>query len=497
MSDVLLDIHGLTKRFPGNVALDDVSVRVKRGEIVALLGHNGSGKSTFVKILSGLYEADAGEVKRGAPQHPTDLHFIHQNLGLVGTLTVAENLSLVTKPRAGGVLPVRRTQEKAEVAKLLAEFGGYFDADYRIDQLSAAQQTIVAIARAFQGWTSSDNVLVLDEPTATLHGEEAQLLRDAVRAVAASGAGIIYITHRLDEVIELADRVVVLKNGAAVARKSRGEYTQRDLVDVITGGNIATQGAVVRSGTRGAVRLEVRGLTSPHLRGVDLEAHAGEVLGISGLIGSGMESVNATIFGAARIQNGTVSVDGAVLADPAPSASIRRGIGYVPADRRGLGSVATHSARENITLPRLSDLRRAWGSVDRRREKAEVHEWMSRVRVLPAGFDEQLFGLFSGGNQQKIMLAKWLRLGPSVLLLDEPTQGVDAGAQSEIYGLIREAAKSGAAVVVSSSDAKELATISDRVLVMRDGVVADEYNGERISEAVLVESAISEASWPA
>jgi ABC-type sugar transport system ATPase subunit len=495
VSDVLLDVREVTKTFPGNRALDAVSLTVKRGEIVALLGHNGSGKSTLVKVLSGNYTHDSGEIVLGSDDRPAGIHFIHQNLGLIPNLTVIENLDLGIRPRAGGLAPFNHAQEKQRVQGLIADFGVDIDADARIASLTPAEQTIVAIVRAFDGWSDGDNVLVLDEPTAALHGDEVITLQNAVRSVAAKGAGIVYISHRLGEVVELADRVIVLKDGKVVAERERGHFDQAHLVEIIAGGEIPRDVAQ-RESIIGPVQLEVRGLVAPALEGVDFVAHAGEILGISGLVGSGMEHLNAAIFGSITPTAGAVSVGGSTVAPGAPPASIAAGVGFVPADRRTLGSIGTLAARENITLPRLSTLREPWGAVNRARERAEVDDWMTRVHVHPAGFPEQRFDLFSGGNQQKIVLAKWLRLSPRVLLLDEPTQGVDAGAQAEIYELLVEAASAGAAVVVSSSDTKELAAICDRVLVMRDGRIAEEFTRGALTESALVRAVVDDGPAP-
>ena len=492
MSATLLDIRGVTKRFPGNTALDRVSLRVGRGEIVALLGHNGSGKSTLVKVLSGLYLHDEGEVVVGSPSAPAALHFIHQNLGLIPTLSVVENLDLGIRPRAGGVLPFRSRRERDRVARLIAEFGGDFDVDAPVARLTPAQRTIVAIARAFDGWADGDHVLVLDEPTAALHGEEVDVLLAAVRAVAARGAGVIYVSHRLGEVVELADRVVVLRNGLVVAERTRGGFDRRALVELIAGAHVSDE--LERVAVQpGAVRLRLSGVTAPGLHGVDLEVRAGEVVGVSGLVGSGMEQLGGVVFGAITRESGEVVIDGVPLPAGDPAAAIRAGLGFVPADRRERGSIPTFSARENLTLPRLSDLRGRSGAVDGRRERAAAAKWMDRVNVLPAGFAEQRFDLFSGGNQQKIVLAKWLRLAPAVLLLDEPTQGVDAGAQSEIYDLLVAFARAGAAVVVASSDSKELATVADRVVVLREGHVSAQFEGDAVTESILVRAVVDDA----
>lgn len=494
MTEPLLEVRRATKRFPGNTALDHVSVTVGRGEIVALLGHNGSGKSTLVKVLSGIYELDGGDIWLG-DERKTSLHFIHQNLGLIPTLTVIENLDLGKRHAGGGLAPFRHGRERDHVTRIVRDFGGDFDVDTLVSQLTPAQQTIVAIARAFDGWSDGDNVLVLDEPTAALHGDEVDVLQNAVRAVAARGAGVIYISHRLGEVVELADRVIVLKNGRVVARRDRGDFDRAMLVQIIAGGEVPAE-LSRRPSTADGDLLHVTDLRGPELHGVTFTGRAGEVLGISGLVGSGMEQLCGTIFGATARTGGGIAVAGEHIPAGSPEASIRAGLAFVPADRRVRGAVGLFPARENITLPRLAPLRRPWGTVDLARERADVGDWMDRVRVLPAGFAEQRFDLFSGGNQQKIVLAKWLRLAPRVILLDEPTQGVDAGAQAEIYELLIQAAAQGAVVIVSSSDTKELATVCDRVLVMRDGVIADEFDHSRLSESALVRAVVDDSSLP-
>lgn len=494
MTDTLLEVRRATKRFPGNTALDHVSLKVGRGEIVALLGHNGSGKSTLVKVLSGIYELDGGHVWLG-DDRKTSLHFIHQNLGLIPSLTVIENLDLGKLHHAAGLGPFRHRTEREHVTQLVREFGGDFDVDRPVATLTPAQQTIVAIARAFDGWSDGNNVLVLDEPTAALHGDEVHVLQDAVRVVAARGAGVVYISHRLGEVVELADRVIVLKNGRVVARRDRGDFDREMLVAIIAGGEVPAELAT-REPTVGAELLRVTGLRGPGLAGASFSARAGEVVGISGLVGSGMEQITGAIFGATPVTAGEVVVDGTVIPPGSPNASIRAGLAFVPADRRVRGAVGMFPARENITLPRLAPLRQRWGTIDLKRERTEVGDWMNRVNVLPAGFAEQRFDLFSGGNQQKIVLAKWLRLAPRVILLDEPTQGVDAGAQAEIYELLVAAAAGGATVIVSSSDTKELATVCDRVLVMRDGVIAEEFTHDRLSESALVRAVVDDSTSP-
>jgi ABC-type sugar transport system ATPase subunit len=491
MQDILLDVRRVSKSFGGNKVLDNVSFSVGRGEIVALLGHNGSGKSTLVKILAGAHSLDAGEVERGKAGEVA-LHFIHQTLGLVPSLTVAENLDLGLSHSWWGLAPVRRVEERRRIQATLTKFGVKFGPDAIVAGLTAADRTIVAIVRALAGWKDGAHVLVLDEPTATLHGEEIDRLKGAVRTVAAQGAGVIYITHRLGEAEELADRAIVLKNGVKILEEARGAFTHDSLVRAIAGADAPTCARRALPPRRSAL-LEVRGLAGASLRSATFHAREGEILGVSGLVGSGMERVNGAVFGAFPTSGGVVLVGGAAIALGSPASAIRAGVAYVPADRRARASVGHFSARENLTLARMRDIRRPWGAIHRALERQEALAWMDRLRVTPAGQTEQPFDLFSGGNQQKIVLAKWLRTQPRVLLIDEPTQGVDAGAQTEIYELLVKAARAGATVVVASSDTKELARICDRTLVMRDGVVSAELSGEDISESALISAVIDDS----
>jgi ribose transport system ATP-binding protein len=494
MSAPLLRIGSVSKTFPGLRALDDVALEVASGEIVALVGQNGSGKSTLVKILTGMHQADPGariELRNAAGDlaplvdGEAGVRAIHQDLGLIGTLSTVENLDLGRALRGRMLAPVRARAERARARALLASFGVAVDVDVPVAELSPAERAIVAIARALDGWDRPDRVLVLDEPTTALHGEEVQRLFAAVREVAARGAGIVFISHRLDEVLALADRVVALRDGRLVADVSADAVDHDALVQMIAGRRLA---AHVRPATvpAGDPVLRVRDLRGDTVAGLDLEVRGGEIVGLSGLLGSGREFVCGLAFGAAARTAGEVSVDGTPLhARRGPSAAIAAGVAYVPGDRRAQGAVMTWSARENLTLPSLASLSRRVGGVDRRAERAEAARWAQRLELMPPDPERRL-ELFSGGNQQKVVLGKWLRTAPRVLLLDEPTQGVDVGAKAAIYALIDEAAASGAAVLVASSDEAELALICGRVVVLRDGRAAAELHRDELDESRLV-----------
>jgi ABC-type sugar transport system ATPase subunit len=497
---LLLRACHLSKTFIGTKALDDVSLEVAGGEILAIVGQNGSGKSTLVKLLAGLHQPDPGgtiEVADGSGElvplgrDGHRMHFIHQDLGLLPMLSTTENLDLDRPLGARWITPVRRRAEHARAAELTGRFGVAIDVRAPVALLSPAERAIVAVARALDGWRHPDNVLVLDEPTTAFHRDEVSRLFDAVRRVAAEGAGVIFISHRLDEVRALADRVLVLRDGRQVAEAAGGEFDDDSLVAAIVGtplaGSARPTGPV---GPAGPVVLSVDGLRGKSARGMTLRVRAGEIVGLSGVLGSGREDLNALVFGAQRPAGGQVTVAGEALAPGDMTAAIEQGAAFVPADRHRHGAVMTMSMRENLTLPALGTLRRRFGAIHQGAERAEARRWADHVDLRPPAPDRPL-STFSGGNQQKVVLAKWLRTKPRLLLLDEPTQGVDVGAKASIYQLIRQAAGQGGAVLVASSDAKELAALCDRVLLVDQGRVAGELTGAALTESALVHAALT------
>jgi ABC-type sugar transport system ATPase subunit len=488
----LLEVRDLSMSFPGVRALDGVSLDVTAGQILGLVGHNGSGKSTLVKVLAGLHTPDPGsqiKLGNGDGGSAVELHFIHQDLGLVETLSTVENLDLGRRYGHRSVLPSQRRQERQRAEALIAGFGAGFDVERPVGELSAAERTIVAIARALDGWEHPRNVLVLDEPTASLHGDEVQKLFVAIHEVAQRGAGVVFVSHRLDEVVAACDRVVVLRDGRLIADAVRGQFDHDELVRLIAGA--VTSSHVERDAPeRGDVVLRVRGLRGTTIRSLDLDVRAGEVVGVSGVLGSGRDELASILFGHGAGEVTELRVAGRQMTDLSPGAAIAAGMAYVPADRHRHGGVMTFSVRENVTLPRLRPLRGMLGRIDRRAERADVQRWIERVDVRPPD-PERPFRLLSGGNQQKVVLAKWLRNSPTVLLLDEPTQGVDVGAKVAIFDLIERAAVAGAAVLVMSSDEKELALMCDRVLVLRDGELAAEVDGAELNEAHLIAAVLA------
>lgn len=489
----LLALSGLSKTFPGLKALDGFELQVSSGEIVAVVGHNGSGKSTLVKILAGLYQPDPGaEVTvSDASGHTlsgqaarTRLHFIHQDLGLVEILSTIENLSLGRAAGRRSLAPTRAAAERQWAERLIARFDARFDVTAPVARLSPAERAIVTIARALDGWEGADNLLVLDEPTTAFHDGEVKRLFEAIRRVAESGAGILFISHRLDEVLDLADRVVVLRDGRIVADELAARLDHQQMVELIAGRAVSELEVSDESQVREPV-LETRGLSGGKIRELGFALRAGEILGVSGILGSGREELSGLLFGSHVRSRGTVTLCGRPLPPGDMTAAIQGGMGFLPADRRRSGAVMDMNVRENLTLPLMEPLRRRWNRLDGAAERAEARRWTRTVALRPPD-PERPLRLLSGGNQQKVVLAKWLRTQPRVLLLDEPTQGVDVGAKAAIYELIMTAKKAGAGVLVCSSDTKELVALSDRVLVLDHGRLASEIPGGLLSEERLV-----------
>ncbi len=482
----LLRVNALLKTFPGLTALDHLDLEVRSGEIVALVGHNGSGKSTLMKILAGVYAADDGTVETPSG---TELHFIHQDLALIEQLSAAENLALRSGEGASGLSPYRERRIREHARELISRFGPEFDVSCPLHRLSPAQRAVVAISRAMDGWTHSRNVLFLDEPTESLHRSEVDVLFQAVRRLAAEGAGIVFVSHRLDEVWSLADRVVGLRDGKKVLDQPVAEMLETQLIEIVTGVDHPDATPRPSSPTATGDRaLHVRGLTGGSVIRLDLDLRAGEIVGIAGTLGSGREAVPALLYGSMEAEADVFQAGETPVPHRTPATSLRHGITFVPADRGRLAVVRDFSARENLTLPHLAATTHAFAPIDSRVERAEAAEAFAKYEVRPAR-TEQRIALFSGGNQQKIVIARAMHRRPRVLLLDEPTQGVDVGAKSAIYAAVSRGAAAGTAVLVSSSDAKELASLCDRVLVMRDGEVGAELTGSRLTERAVVAEA--------
>jgi ribose transport system ATP-binding protein len=502
-----LEIRDLSKAFPGVLALDRVSLDIGPGEVHALVGHNGSGKSTLIKILAGCETPESASsilvggdrLDLGSPQssYQAGLRFVHQDLGLIDSMSVADNICLTGGWQTSfGTIHPRAAAREA--ARALAAIELDVDVDRPVGELSAAARTGVAVARALRPDEGSRTaVLVLDEPTATLPMHEVEKLLDVVRSVAASGIGVLYVSHRLGEVIDLADRVTVLRDGRKIVTLQARDLSQADLATAMLGFELEHVPAL--AATRGGESAEPPALTVEDLDagvvdGVDLTLERGEIVGVAGIEGSGRDQLLPAIFGALPRRAGTVRIGGRTLAGaPGPRSSINQGIAYVPADREHQAALPTLPARENVTIAGLGSLSRH-GGIRRRAEREEVTGWFDRLDVRPPGALEEPFDSFSGGNQQKLVLARALRCDPAVLLLEEPSQGVDVGAQARLHVEINRFADDGGAVLVSSSDADELARLCRRVLVFQRGRIAAELQRSALSEASISHALLAESN---
>jgi len=486
----LLQMTGIVKEFPGVLALGGVDLDVRAGEVHCLLGQNGAGKSTLIKVLSGVHQPEAGtilwegeETSLSSPAKAIDrgVATIYQELDLVPHLDVAENIFLGHELSRGGFSQRRRAHRQAR--ELLDRLGHREISPTRlVGELSPAAQQIVSMARALSHDT---RLLVLDEPSAVLDQEEVKNLFRVVRTLTADGVAVVYISHRLEEIREIGDRITVLKDGRTVATGLAVEDTPTaQLIQLMTGRSIEyvfpQRPEVARD--RGDVVLEVRDLALAGVfSGVDLTVHAGEIVGLAGLVGAGRSEILETVYGARRAASGTVRVDGRRIRRGSVSSAVRAGIGLAPEERKSQGLLLDQSIYSNITVSSMSRFARL-GFLDRGAERRSAQQLTESLDVRPSGVTRAANTL-SGGNQQKIVLARWLLRECRVLLLDEPTRGVDVGARTEIYQLVRALADSGVAVVVVSSEVEEVLGLADRVLVVREGVVVHESAATELDES--------------
>ncbi len=467
----LLSLRGISKTYPGVVALSGIDFDLQAGEVHGLVGENGAGKTTLLKIIGGAERADAGVIelqgRRVALASPREaqalgIRSIHQEFNLFPALTVAENICLDHLPTRVGLLDGRSVRAQAREA--IGKLGVQLLLDTPVRQLNVADQQLVEIARAL---SAEARVLIMDEPTSALTEREIEALFAVVRSLRDHGVGVVFVSHRMEEVLELSDRVTVLRDGRLVGETSthdRGEVIRmmvgRQLDDLYPKANVQI----------GPETLSVHGLTSAgRFTDVTFCLHRGEILGIAGVIGSGRTSIGKALFGMVPINRGTVAVDQRPVHIRSPRDALRVGIGYLPEDRKTLGLVLGLSVRHNEThviLPRIS----RFGWVDRGRERDIVTRRVQELRIRTPSLDAQALHL-SGGNQQKLVLAKWLEIRPAALILDEPTRGVDVGAKAEIYQIMGDLVRGGVGIILISSDLPELLGLADRLVVLRDGRV--------------------------
>jgi len=497
----LLRIRGLTKIFPNVRALTDVGFDVRGGEILALMGENGAGKSTLLKILSGDYSPDGGVLELdGTPvtfaspraARAAGIRVIYQEPEIVGGVDVAENLYLGELPRrALGMIDRPELMRRVRDDLQRLGFTGILNPTHLGETLSPAQRQLVEIVRALKAGV---RLLCLDEPTSSLTDEEAERLFELVQRLRGEGMAIIYVSHRLREITRLADRVVILRDGRLVADSVATEITRDEIVRTMVGRSLEDQFQRTRA-VRDEVVLAVEDLRTPmHPRGISLTVKAGEVVALAGLIGAGRSELARAIFGDFPRLSGTVTVAGIPVKAGSSRAAIDAGIGLAPEDRKGQALVLIRSVLENTTLPILEELSVAQ-VIRGGRERAVADRFVKRLRVRTPSLDQDVSKL-SGGNQQKVVLARWLATKPRLLILDEPTRGIDVGAKAEIYRLIDELAGEGMGVLLISSELPEVLGLADRILVMQGGRITGELSAETATERAVMEYAMMDDLTP-
>ncbi|HUP40983.1 MAG TPA: sugar ABC transporter ATP-binding protein [Vicinamibacterales bacterium] len=496
MSASLLSASDITKSYAGVRALSAVSFDLYEGEVHALIGENGAGKSTLIKIMTGAVAADSGTLSvRGravgamtpATSRALGIAAIYQQPALFPHLTVAENIAFALEPRT----PLRMidwTRRRQQATEILERVGAGIDADRLVDSLSMPEQQLVEIAKAIG---SSARVLIMDEPTASLSGTEVGRLFDVVARLKSAQVGIIYISHRLEEILSIADRVTVLRDGATVGTRARDGLQRSTLINLMIGRELS---AIFpkRTVPLGDVALDLRRVTcrAAGVHDVSLQVRSGEILGLAGLVGSGRTELAQTVFGLTPADSGDVLVRGRPVNVRSPASAIEAGIGYLPEDRKQHGVVPEMAIDQNISLASLGDVA-ARGLIDRARERTQAQRYVDQLRIKTGSVGSDVESL-SGGNQQKVALARWLAIAPTVLLLDEPTQGVDVGSKSEIHALMQELAEQGLAVLMISSELPEILGMSDRVAVMRGGTIAGVLTRQEATQERIMAMAVGQ-----
>lgn len=500
----VLEVRNISKAFPGVQALSNVDFKVYPHEVVALIGENGAGKSTLMKILSGAYRMDTGTVYiNGQPIEPENPHhaqslgiaIIYQEFNLTPNQSVATNIFLGREPSFGNVLGktaiVNKRQMRREAARLLKRVGARFSPDELVRNLSVAERQMVEIAKAL---SVKSKIIIMDEPTSALGEGEVKVLFEIVRGLKEQGLGVIFITHRLDEIFEIADRAVVLRDGKQVGELMVSDATPQKLISLMVGRPIVEM-YQKKEAEKGNTVLEVRGLSRKGvIHDINFSVRRGEILGIAGLVGSGRTEMVRAIFGADHRTSGEILIDGKPVDIHSPNSAVRAGLALVPENRQLHGLVLDLSVERNIVLPNLDWLStRLVGLLKRGQARGVSENYVRQLNVRTPSLAQRV-RLLSGGNQQKVVLAKWLASSPKVLILDEPTRGIDVGAKAEVHALMSQLAAQGIGIVMISSEMPEVLQMSDRILVMHEGRVAGILDRTQANQEVIMAYASGEVA---
>jgi len=497
--DTLLKMKDISKSFPGVRALDGVDFDVNEGEIVALVGENGAGKSTLIKILAGIYQRDSGKIiisgEEVHPDNPGDsinlgISVIHQELNLVPEMNILENIFLGQEIRSSSGLGRMLRRLDANAMKLktqqtLKRLGVSMDPFTPIKELSVAQQQLVEIAKAL---SLNARILVMDEPTSSLAEKDVDSLLELMKTLREQGVTIVFITHRLDEVFKIADRAVVLRDGKSVGQKHIKDTTKEEIISMMVGRVLDQLFPKIEIDIGNPV-LEVKNLNRGRLvRNVEFEIRQGEIVGLSGLVGSGRTEMARALFGIDKRDSGDFLIDGEPVQLDSPRRSIRAGIGFVPEDRKSQGLILRMAIYQNMTLPSIHEYT-SMGYLNRREELKTTQRFIKDLQIRTTG-PKAIVHFLSGGNQQKVVLGKWLAMNPKILILDEPTRGVDVGAKAEIHALISRFAQQGMGILLISSELPEILGMCDRVLVMSQGTIVANYGREDATQENIMKKAV-------
>jgi ribose transport system ATP-binding protein len=514
-SDILLSTSNLSKTFPSQAALDNVNLKIARGEIQALLGQNGSGKSTLIKVLAGIHTPDSGSEVNfdGAPlafgspreSHRRGLRFVHQALGVINELSAIENISLGFgyRKRRNGLIDWSAQREKTR--NLLQKLHLDFDIDIPAGRLRPVDRSAIAISRALDEDEGISKLLILDEPTAALPPAEVEVLFSLIRKARESGTTILYVSHRLDEVLEIADRASVLRDGCFEGTEELRNMKPRDIIQMVMGASDGTANRRMLGDDVSETVMHVNpghldqnqkepsmvftGLVSSTIKNIDFKLGKGEILGIAGLTGSGREEFASALVGAVESTLTVEFADGTTLVNPTPRTARVKGIVLVLPNRAVGASAKELTVKENIVLPIQGKYSQKF-HVSKHKELKDVRKWIDLIDIRPRD-PERAYALLSGGNQQKVIFAKWLNTEPRLMVLDDPTSGVDIGARQVIYELVRKNGNSGTSFIVCSSDTDDLVALCDRILILRDGVVSAELQGKMITDVAITSAMLT------
>jgi len=485
-------MENITKTFPGVIALDDVSIDLHKGEVLGILGENGAGKSTLIKILAGNYIKDSGhiyidgkefDIKSPAEAMASGIRVIYQELNTIDNLTVTESIFVGEQVIKGPLKIVDWKAMTEQAKKLLDTLNVKLDPNAIIGDLSVSEKQVVEIAKAI---SREAKILVMDEPTAALSEEEINSLFNIIRTLKKRGVSIIYISHRLKEIFEIIDRVIVLRDGKKVGTRKIQETDHGKLVALMVGRDIKDM-YPKKEVEIGDVVMDVKNLSADGIDNISFELKKGEILGIFGLLGSGRTSLVKTLFGANKIKNGQIYINGKKADIKNPSAARDEKIGLVPLDRKAEGLALIMGVKENITLANIQDLGKSF-LINRGKEKQKAEKWVNEVGIRTPSVDQEINSL-SGGNQQKVVIAKWLESGSQIIILNEPTRGIDVGAKIEIYRLIEGLCEKGSSIIMISSELPEILSIADRIITMNKGRFTGQYLRNEASEEKLLQKA--------